>query len=331
MNQQTEKHAIGIDISKTYFDAAVLDKEKTEQGQFDNTKTGFIAFQKWLKKRRIQRAHVCMEATGRYGDALARFLYDREYEVSVVNPKRIKAYADSKLRRNKTDGIDAMIIADFCRTQQPDLWQPPAAEFEELQMMTRHLDALKKTRTQELNRLQSGVTAKPVLKAIKKHIHFLEREIEQLTREINEHIDNHPKLKEPVDLLDSIPGVGRQTAATLVAEIKDIHAFASAQQLAAYAGLTPMRRQSGTSVRGKSRLSKIGNAVIRKALFLPAMSAKRHNPIVQVFCERLALRNKEKMVIQGAAMRKLLHIVFGVWKNGRPFDPDYEMHLSLST
>jgi len=141
---------------------------------------------------------------------------------------------------------------------------------------------LKKTRTQELNRLQSGVTAKPVLKAIKKHIHFLEREIEQLTKEINEHIDNHPKLKEPVDLLDSIPGVGRQTAATLVAEIKDIHAFASAQQLAAYAGLTPMRRQSGTSVRGKSRLSKIGNAVIRKALFLPAMSAKRHNPIVQV-------------------------------------------------
>jgi transposase len=329
MNELRKIH-IGIDISKASFDVALALQGVMYQLQFQNNRTGFGQFQKWLKKRKVVEAHACMEATGRYADELARFLYDRGYLVSVVNPKRIKSYAESKLIRNKTDAVDAAIIEDFCRTQQPRLWEPSAPEIEELQMMTRHLEALKKMRTQELSRLKSGITAPVVQEMIQKHIAFLEQEIEQLEEQIDEHIDHHPGLKEDATLIASIPGIGSLTAAILMAEIKDINAFDSASELASYAGLSPQKRQSGTSVRGRPRLTKIGNAALRKALFFPSMSARQHNPIVKAFCERLSARGKQTMVIQGAAMRKLLHIVYGVWKKGRPFDPDYDMHLSLN-
>jgi len=186
-------------------------------------------------------------------------------------------------------------------------------------------------RTQELNRLKSGLTAPVVREIIEKHIVFLEQEIEQLEELIDGHIDHHPGLKKDAELIESIPGIGNLTAAILMAEIIDINRFDSASELASYAGLSTQRRQSGTSVRGRSRLSKIGNATLRKALFFPSMSARRHNPIVKAFCERLSARGKQTMVIQGAAMRKLLHLVYGVWKKGRPFDPAYEMHLSANT
>jgi transposase len=176
--------------------------------------------------------------------------------------------------------------------------------------MTRHLDALKRMRTQELNRLKSGQTAPIVQEMIEKHIAFLDQEIEQLEGQIDDHIDHHPGLKEDADLMASIPGIGPLTAAILMAEIKDINRFDSASELASYAGLSPQKRQSGTSVRGRTRLSKIGNATLRKALFFPSMSARRHNPIVKTFCERLSARGKQTMVIQGAAMRKLLHLVY---------------------
>lgn len=330
MNEFRMVH-IGIDISKDSFDVALFIQSIAHQLQFRNDRTGFGQFQKWLKKRKVVEAHACMEATGRYADELARFLYDRGFEVSVVNPKRIKSYAESKLTRSKTDAVDAAIIEDFCRTQQPRLWKPASPEIEELQMMTRHLEALKKMRTQELNRLKSGLTAPVVREIIEKHIVFLEQEIEQLEEQIDEHIDHHPGLKKDAELIESIPGIGNLTAAILMAEIKDINRFDSASELASYAGLSTQRRQSGTSVRGRSRLSKIGNATLRKALFFPSMSARRHNPIVKAFCERLSARGKQTMVIQGAAMRKLLHLVYGVWKKGRPFDPAYEMHLSANT
>lgn len=326
MNELQKVH-IGIDISKDSFEVMLFIQEVKHQLQFQNNRTGFRQFQKWLKKRKVINAHVCMEATGRYADELARYLYERDYEVSVVNPKRIKAYAESKLTRSKTDATDAAIIEDFCRTQQLRLWEPPAPEIDELQMMTRHLEALKNMRTQELNRLKSGITAPVVREMIEKHISFLEQEMEQLEEQIDNHIDHHPGLKENAELIKSIPGVGPLTAAILIAEIQDINRYDSASALAAYAGLSPQKCESGTSVRKLPKLSKIGNGRLRKALYFPSMSARQHNPIVRTFCERLSVRGKQTMVIQGAAMRKLLHIVYGVWKKGRPFDPAYEMHL----
>jgi transposase len=326
-----EMHKIfaGVDISKSSFDVVLYIESVKYQLRFGNDQSGFRQFQKWLKKRKVSEIHACMEATGRYADELARFLYDRGYEVSVVNPKQIKAHGESMLIRNKTDAGDAAIIEDFCRKHRPQLWEPPAPEIEELKMMTRHLEALKDMRTQELNRLKSGITALVVQEMIQEHIVFLNQEIEQLEAKIDEHINHHPGLKKDAELIESIPGIGSLTAAILMAEIKDINAFGSACELACYAGLSPQHRRSGSSLRGRTKLSKIGNATLRKALFFPSMSARRHNPIVKAFCERLSARGKQTMVIQGAAMRKLLHIVYGVWKTGRPFDPTYEMRLAV--
>ena len=314
---------LGIDISKDTFDAVLVQENRSIPFQASNNQVGHEKLSKWLKKHGGSNAHVCMEATGRYGDELAEFLHAQGLTVSVVNPRRITAYAASQLKRNKTDSLDAAVIADFCRTQNPDPWQPPPLAVRELQMMTRHLESLLDMRTEERNRLQSGVTAPVVVKAIEQHITFLNTQIADLERQIADHLDQHPDLKQQRDLLVSIPGIGDTTAAKLIAEIKDIGRFDDATQLAAYAGLCPSRRTSGTSVRHKPKLSKIGNAVLRKALYFPALSAKSHNPLVRSFCERLAQQKKPKMVVIAAAMRKLLHIVFGVLKHRKPFDPDW--------
>jgi transposase len=316
---------IGIDVSKDQVDIFLTWQGESFQLEFSNDQQGFRQFRKWLKKRKITQAHLCMEATGRYADALARFFYEAGYEVSVVNPRRIKAYADSKLRRNKTDTADARIIEDFCRSQQPPLWQPPAPEVEALQMMTRHLDRLKRMRTQEINRLKSGISEPTVRAMIQEHIAYLDRAIQELEAKIQDHIDQHPELKTSAELLQTIPGIGESTAAILLAEIQDIDRFDQASELAAYAGLSPRRRRSGSSVRGASHLSKMGNAVLRRALYFPALSASRFNPGVRTLTERLAARGKQRGVIQGAAMRKLLHIIFGVWKHRRPFNPALAM------
>ena len=192
--------------------------------------------------------------------------------------------------------------------------------------MTRHLENLIETRQQQLNRLE-GTKTKGVLKSLRKLVAYLDSEIARTEKQIQAHINHHPDLKLQSQLLESIPGIGHRTAAKLLSEIKDINQYKSARQIAAAAGLTPRNNHSGT-IRGKTRLSKIGNARVRKALFLPALVAKQYNPIVRAFCQRLARNGKNKMQVIGAAMRKLIHIVFGVLKSGKKFDPNHELLLN---
>lgn len=166
-----------------------------------------------------------------------------------------------------------------------------------------------------------------MIKSLRKLVTYLDSEIARTEKQIQEHVDHHPDLKQQCQLLASIPGIGQRTAAKLLAELEDIARYKSARQVAAYAGLTPRNNRSGT-FRGKTRLSKTGNARVRKALFLPAITAKRYNPIVRSFCQRLASRGKNKMEVIGAAMRKLIHIAFGVLKSGNHFDPNHELLLT---
>jgi transposase len=140
---------------------------------------------------------------------------------------------------------------------------------------------------------------------------------------IRDHIDRHPGLKKQRELLDTIPGIGGTTAAALLAEVPDIKEYRSARQVAAFAGPVPRQRQSGSSVRGRVRLSKIGNARLRKALYFPAVTALRCSPFFQQWAEGLRQRGKSKMAVIGAAMRKLIHLAYGVLKTGRPFDPEW--------
>jgi transposase len=249
----------------------------------------------------------------------------------VVNPSRIKKYAESRLARNKTDKGDAALIADFCLTQAPEPWTPPAPELRALRAMVRYLADLQQMRQQELNRLQAGVRSPSVTASLTEHVAFLDQQMAALLGQIRAHIDQHPDLKRQTELLTSIPGIGDLTAFSFLAEVGDLSAFDSADQVAAYAGLTPCQRQSGSSLRGQAHLSRIGNPALRRALYFPALTAMRHNPPIAALAQRLTDRHKPKMVVVAAAMHKLCVIAFGVLKSGQPFDPAFSLHLQVTS
>lgn len=229
---------------------------------------------------------------------------------------RIKGYAQSNLQRNKTDRLDARLIASFCQTQNPSEWIPPSAEIRHLQALMRRIETLEEMLQAEENRLANA--AKEVRPSIERMINLLQEEIRGLEREIKEHIDRNPDLKEQSELLQTKPGIGQRTANLLLSEI-EFNRYNSARQIAAQAGVRPRKRQSGTSLK-QTALSKLGNARLRKALYFPAIVARQHNEIVKEFAKRLKKRGKTPMQIVCAAMRKLLHIAFGVLKHKRPFD-----------
>lgn len=322
---------IGIDVAKTSLmvhvvwvdeqaEAAV--REQHAELSVSNDPTGFSQIQQWLKQRGIKTGSVCMEATGVYSDDVALFLQRQRYSVSVVNPLQIKAYAESQLRRHKTDAHDAAIIADFCRTQQPPLWTPPSPARLELRALVRRLDDLQTALTQEHNRL--SVTRSASVQAdVRAHITFLDNRIAALKQQIQDHIDSDPELKAQQDLLNSIPGIGDLTSGRLLAELGDIRAFESVEALVAFVGLDPSQFESGSSVKRKTHISRKGNARIRAWLYLPAIQAKRWNPLMQPLVQRLTLRGLTKKQITVAVMRKLLHLVYGILKSRQPFDPNY--------
>ncbi|MEG4938852.1 transposase [Microcoleus sp. F4-D5] len=174
---------------------------------------------------------------------------------------------------------------------------------------------------QEQNRLE---TATPTVAGLTlAHLEYLKEQQKLIKKLISDHFDQHPHLKQQRDLLSSIPGTGEQTASVLLAEIREISDYENARQLAAYAGLTPCERSSGTSVKGKTRLSCTGNVRRKKALYMPAVVAMRHNPLLKAMSERLLRRGKVKMQVIGALMQKLVHLAFGILKSQKPFDPNY--------
>jgi transposase len=272
-----------------------------------------------MTRQQVAHVHATLEATGTYGDALATWLHDAGHVVSVVNPTIIHAYARTQLARSKTDRLDAELIARFTATQQPPAWTPPALEIRQLQALVRRLDALQGMRTQELNRLAAGVTVDDVRASIQAIIASLDAQIAHVHQLIRDHLDQYPGLRAQRDLLTTIPGIGEATAAILIAELFDKR-YSSARQAAAFAGLVPRLVESGT-LRGRSRLSKIGPGRLRKALYFPAIAALRYNPTIKAIRTRLHAAGKPPMVIIGAAMRKLIHLAYGVLKSGRAYEP----------
>jgi transposase len=315
---------LGLDVSKLKFNACLLRVDgKLRHKVFPNNPDGFSQLSDWLHEQGVEQVHACLEATGTYGDSLATYLHGQDHCVSVVNPAAIKAYAQSHLSRTKTDRADAALIAGFCAERRPPAWHPPAPQLRELQALARRLDSLVEMRTREENRLSSGIAVEAVRESVEELIAHLSEQIRKTEALIRSHIDNHPELRRQRELLDSIPGIGAATAAALLAEVPDIKQYRSARQVAAFAGLVPRERQSGSSVRGRVRLSKIGNARLRKALYFPAITALRCSPFFQAWAEGLRQRGKSKMAVIGAAMRKLIHLAYGVLKTGKPFDPQW--------
>lgn len=311
---------LGIDISKRKMDVALLKDGKPFDKVFDNDAEGIAKLVQWLAYRKAGKVHACLEATGTYGEAVAEALVEAGHTVSIVNPSRIKGFAQSALSRTKTDRQDARLIAQFCLAWAPEAWIPPAAEVKELREMIRCLHNLEDMLQMEKNRLEAGVSSPEVQQILERNIAHLEAQIEELERLIEDHIDKHPKLKDQRDLLTTIKGVGEKTANTFLAEIGTVSNFRTAKEVAAYCGLNVQERTSGSSVRGRSRLSKTGNAHLRKALYFPAVVAKTWNPAIRALAKRMEARGKTNMAIIGAAMRKLVHQMFGVLKTRTSFN-----------
>lgn len=315
---------LGIDISKKTFDATVRKASgDAYHRQFDNHAQGFADLEQWLSGHGVLELHACMEATNIYWEELADYLYRQGYQVSVVNPARTKGYGISQMQRNKTDKADSQVIVAFCAATSPQLWHPPTAEQRKLRALTRHRDGLVKTRAQQKNRL-SDCRDEDVQRSLKAVIAMLDAEIAQLETQIRTYIKQTPTLQAQKALLLSIPGIGESTAHVIMAEMYDLAAYEKAHAAAADAGLNPSHYESGETIRKRPKMSKMGKSAVRAALFWPAMTAIRANPVIQTFARRLERRGKPKMVIIGAAMRKLIHMAYGVLKNQTPFDPNFD-------
>jgi transposase len=315
---------VGIDVSKNTLDAALIcGAGKPRHKVFDNTPTGHAQLLFWLQDNAVRVSHACLEATGTWADAVALALHAAGHQVSLVNPALIRAFGQSQLKRTKTDKADAQLIARFCQMHQPPLWIPPAPELRELQALVRRLESLEEMHLMEDNRLASGISCQAVRADLEEHLADLQARMDKTRQQIKEHIDQNPGLKGQAQLLESIPGIGATTAALLLAELGDITHFDNARQVAAFAGLVPRIRESGSSVRSRARLSKVGSSRLRKSLYFPAITALRFNPFIKALGLRLSAQGKPKMLIIGAAMRKLLHLAYGVLKSKRPFDPTF--------
>lgn len=323
-------HYIGIDVSKAKLDCSLLLESsgtKRKSKVVDNSKAGIAELLKWLEKQELSLPdlHFVMEGTGAYHEQAALALCDAGTKVSIVNPAQVKDFGKGLAVRTKTDGVDSLVLARYGALLQPAAWTPPKPEARELQALLSRRTAIAEDLQRELNRQEKAdatVTSALIQQSLTDSIEFLQKQLKALQKDIDDHINRHPELKADFELLTSIPAVGEQVGRNLLAVMHN-HRFTSAEQLAAYLGLVPIERQSGTSIMGRSRLSKAGPPAVRAVLYMAAVVGIRHNPHVKAVYERLLNKGKAKMCALGAAMRKLVHLCFGVIKTRQPYQVDY--------
>jgi len=292
-----------------------------------NSKAGISELLVWCVKQQVttHELHAILEGTGVYHEQAALALADAGATVSIVNPAQVKDFGRSLGVRTKTDGVDSLVLARFGAMLTPRPWMPPAQEARVLQALLSRREAIAQDLQRERNRLEKAdATDTPALirQSIVTSITFLEQQLAKFQQDIDEHITKYPDLKADRDLLISIPAVGPQVGNHLLA-VMHTHQFQSAEQLAAYLELVPVERQSGTSVLGRPRLSKVGPARVRAILYMAAVVGTQYNPHIKALYQRLQDRGKTKMSALGAAMRKLVHLCFGVLKTRRPYQANY--------
>ena len=322
---------VGIDISKLSFDVAVLQAGVYHHQQFDNNSGGFTSCVKWVRSFKSP-ALFCLEATGIYGLALAKYLCQQQQKTIVANPIQTHAFATMEMSRNKTDKADAKSIARYAQhldsqgLSDKALYTPKDPDFERIQFLVTRLDQLNKMRTQESNRIDVSLD-KAAVQSVKAMCRFIDKQLIRVQNKIADIVKHTPQLNEQVELLTSIVGLGDKTAWAILAYVGDVSLFDNAKQISSYAGLNPSIEQSGSSI-NRSRLSKMGCARLRKSLYMPALVAVRHNPLMKDFYERLQAKGKPKKVALVAVMRKLLVLAYGVLKSGKPFDVNYQQQAN---
>ncbi len=316
---------IGIDISKLTFDAAYILNSSYIHKQFTNNPKGFGEFSLWMNKSK-KEVYTCLEATGIYSFDLAQYLSQQNVQVMVVNPIITHAFFKMELNRNKTD---AQLISRYCEhvvltgDYKKKSYQPKGVDYEAIQRLVTRCNQLEKSKTQENNRLEASANTQ-ASRSIKRLQKAIDNEIVRVKKTIADIVKNNQTLSQQVDLLVSINGIGERTAWSILAYIGDINFFSNSKQIASYAGLTPKIIQSGTSI-DKSSLSKLGHKRLRKSLYMPALVAIRHNPVLKAVYERLVNNGNPKKVAIVAVMRKLLILSYGVLKSEKPFDINYQI------
>lgn len=304
---------LGIDVSKGDFHACLIQGQRRSKKSFPNAAPGYKQLQTWLKNRRCDELHACMEATGAYWEALATSLYGGGSRVSVVNPSQTVFFARSQLRRTKTDSVDAEMIAEFCQQTHPQPWAPPAQEIQELRGLLSYRDHL----VDEAVRLKQVVSQIHVSKALqtthRRQLKALEAARAAVERQLRDVVKTQATIAKQVAALTAVSGIGLLTALSIVAKLP-VDRLRNGKAAAAYAGLAPSERQSGTSVHGRPRICKTGNASLRRDLYMPALVAVRHNVIFRAFAEQLRERGKPAKVIVVAVMRKLLVLAYTILK-----------------
>ena len=309
---------LGVDVSKARLDCSLLLGGKYRSKAVRNDEAGLAELNAWIGRHAAARVHVCMEATGVYWELAAECLSQAQHCVSVINPALVKAFGQSEGLRSKTDAIDARLLAAFCREKRPAPWVAPSAGERALRALILRHQGLVRIQTQEKNRLL--VAREEVRENIQAHLDWLAQALLEIEQAIAQTIDDDPDLRSRRELLDSIPGLGERTISVLLAYCA-CENFDNARQFAAFAGLSVRLHESGSSVRGKPRLSKVGHAPLRCALYMPAMVTLYRTDWGKVFRQRLAAHGKAPKLIIGAMMRKLAQVAFGVLKSGKPFEP----------
>jgi transposase len=320
---------LGVDVAKKKLDCMLLDTSsgKMKSKTVPNTPVGFAALLEWLGKNNVVDPHVVMEPTGMYHEGAALALADAGLVVSLINPAQLRAFAQGLGVKTKTDKADSAVLARFGAAQQPAPWQPPSTSARRLKALLTRRDAVADDLQRERNREEANdfsSVPEAVSDSIAESIAFLEAELKRLEKMISSHINDDPDLRNKKDLLETIPGIGPRVSSHMTALFAG-RTFGSAEQLAAYLGLVPVMWESGSSVRGRPRMSKAGPAYLRKVLYMPAIGARRWNPHIRALNDRLLAKGKSTMAVIGAAMRKLAHLCFGVVNSGKPYDPKFAM------
>jgi len=334
--EQIIKQVVGVDVSKDTLDANLSFLQQNmlikniETKRFSNSKSGIKEMIKWFQKRCEKSLPVLVvcEATGVYYELLAYSMHESNYNISVVLPNKINHFMKSNNIRNITDKVSAQQIAEFGLVRNLDLWEPPSKTLREMKGLCRERSQLIEDKTRHKNRKHaqdvSIVTDNETMKRTKSHISFISKQIKEIEKQIRQLINENPDLAKKINNIQSIDGVGFITAATVVAETDGFHLVRNGRQLVCYAGLDVVAKESGTSVQTKGRISHRGNKYIRRALYFPAITNVKNQKSYKNFYDRVFEKSHIKMKAYVAVQRKMLMLMYTLWKNNVPFDPDYE-------
>lgn len=329
------RQCLGIDVSKDHLHVSFSNQESDQRvrviasTKFKNNSAGLNQLITWIKKHRCVEIDlvVVMEATGVYHEQAAYFLHEKGFNVCVLLPNKVKAFARSLNTKSKTDSIDAKLLARMGLERKLEQWKPASSNMLKIKRLCRERAALQQHKIAAMNQLHACKSAhlpeKNSQARWKKHIQFLDKQIKEVEASIRQTVLKDPVLKEKVEKICVVKGLGLISVISVIAETDGFALFKNKAQLVSFAGYDVVQRESGTSVKGATRISKKGNSHIRRALHFPALVIVKYEEQFQAFFQRTLEKSFIKMKAYVAVQRKILVLIYTLYKNNSEYDPQY--------